>query len=139
MTYESDFLFRMRLEKGTDKTDKKNSVSFDSRSLRTDSESMNTTRSCDYHQFSDKTFQMKNQSQSMQDEQRIESFEEMIRLFAWLEKCQPGDDWRIPPLWENEAQRWQLIADARIRRRNQKLRIWRNVEGYLVCKLALYQ
>ena len=137
MIYESKFMRRMRLEGSTDKTDKKNSVSFVSDSPRGDSEN--------------KLIEKKERSnlESSQNQVALSTSPSMVAgldvqpvwrtiLGQWLEQCQPSDEWLIPEEWKGEEQRWQKIADARIRRRNPEFRVWRNVDGFLVCKLWLY-
>jgi len=137
MIYESKFMRRMRLEGSTAKTDKKNSVSFVSDSPKEDSENKLIEKIIRSNLES-----LQNQvpfsiSPSMDDGIGVLPVWRTI-LGQWLEQCQPGDEWLIPEDWKGEEQRWQKIADTRIRHRDPRFRVWRNVDGFLVCKLWLY-
>jgi len=138
MIYESKFMSKIRSKERTDKTDKKNSVSFVSDSLRTNQEnSLQMERSTT---ISDLTKSQVAESNSEDKATALGNKPLVIgkAIDQWLKHCQPGDDWWLPEPFQEDAQRWQQIADARIRRRNPKLRVWRNVDGFLVCKLWLY-
>ena len=137
MIYESKFMRRMRLEGSTDKTDKKNSVSFVSDSPRGDSENKLIEKKERSNLESSQNQVALSTSPSMDAGIDVPPVWRTI-LGQWLEQCQPGDEWLIPEEWKGEEQRWQKIADARIRRRNPKFRVWGNVDGFLVCKLWLY-
>ena len=138
MTYESKFLRQFHLVEATDKNDKNNFVSFVSDppgeiiKNKTPLISSTSIEEASPTQASDSPSD-KNEITSIN---LAESW--MVLLYKWLRHCQPGDEWLIPEKWEGEAQRWQQIADARIRRRHPKLRIWGNVEGYFVCKLWVF-
>ena len=139
MTYESKFLRQFHLVEATDKNDKNNFVSFVSDppgeiiKNKAPLISSTSTEEASPTQDSDPS-SPKKQITSI----NLAASRMMLLLYKWLRHCQPGDEWLIPEKWEGEAQRWQQIADARIRRRHPKLRIWRNVEGYFVCKLWVF-
>ena len=139
MTYESKFLRQFHLGEATDKNDKNNFVSFVSDppgeiiKNKTPLISSTSTEDSSPTQDSDPSSSKKQITSINLAESR------MMLLYKWLRHCQPGDEWLIPEKWEGEAQRWQQIADVRIRRRHPMLRIWRNVEGYFVCKLWVFE
>ena len=138
MIYESKFMRRIRLEGGTDKTDKNNSVSFVSDSLKANQENLpQTERSTT---ASDVPTSQAAESISGVTVTAVGNVTPVIgkALDQWLNHCQPGDDWWLSKPFQEDPQRWQQIADARIRHRNPKFRVWRNVDGFLVCKLWLY-
>ena len=138
MTYESKFLRQFHLMEATDKNDKNNFDSFVSDppgeiiKNKAPLISSTSTEEASPTQDSDLSF-CKKQITSINL-----AASRMVLLYKWLRHCQPGDEWLIPEKCEGEGQRWQQIADARIRRRHPKLRIWRNVEGYFVCKLWVF-
>ena len=138
MIYESKFMRRIRLEGRADKTDKNNSVSFVSDSLKANQENLPQT-------------EMSTTASDVPTSQAAGSISGVTvtaegnvtpvigkALDQWLNHCQPGDDWWLSEPFQEDPQRWQQIADARIRHRNPKFRVWRNVDGFLVCKLWLY-
>ena len=139
MTYESKFLLQFHLVEATDKNDKNNFVSFVSdppgEIIKNKTPLINSTLIEEASPTQD--------SDSPSAKNEITSINlaasRMLLLYKWLRHCQPGDEWLIPEKWEGEGQRWQQIADARIRRRHSMLRIWRNVEGYFVCKLWVFE
>lgn len=62
-------------------------------------------------------------------------FEELpLALQRWLEVAKPGDDWKIPEEWMDQATDLQLSADRLIRQRDPTFRVWREVNMVLVCK-----
>jgi len=138
MIYESKFMLRIRLEGRTDETDKNNSVSFVSDSLRANQENrLQMERSTT---ISDLPTSQAAASISGDTAATLGSPPPVLgnTLDQWLSHCQPGDDWWLPEPFQEDAQRWQRIADARIRHRDPRFRVWRNVDGFLVCKLWLY-
>ena len=43
---------------------------------------------------------------------------------AFLSKCLPGEEFLVPPDWVNRMHEIRVIADAKVRNRNARLRIW---------------
>ena len=62
--------------------------------------------------------------------------ESLIRSYLeWVDRCVPGDEWQMQQDWLPESDELRLVADAHVRQRDSKLRVWRTGEDKLICKV----